>query len=106
MSRYLKEVHRCVMPRIKPDQNLGTVWECDCKSRWVVSLSHYDGQHQWSRLEHWKFNEAEDRLLTQEEIMEYLSNLAKSSPSPYRVVEEKKFPFWRKVTWRFRRNKW
>ena len=70
MSRYIKEVHKCETPEILPSQNHGTVWECDCKLRWVISLSHYTGNFVWSHLEKWKFNEAEDRLLTQEEILD------------------------------------
>lgn len=100
MSRYIQEVHKCEIPEILHSQNLGTVWECDCKLRWVIVLSHYNGDFGWSRLEHWKFNEAEDRLLTHEEIRDYLLNLAKSSPSPY--AQAIKPTLWEKLTWRFR----
>lgn len=101
MSRYIKEVHRCVTPEILPSQNLGTVWECDCKTRWVIVPSHYNGNYGWARLEHWKFNEEEDRLLTPEEQMEYIRKLAKSSPSPYAQLI--KPTLWERLTWRFRR---
>lgn len=101
MSRYIKEVHRCETPEILPSQNLGTVWECDCKLRYVISLAHYTGNFGWSRLEPWKFNEAEDCLLTGEEQMEYLRNLATSSPSPYAQLI--KPTIWERLTWRFRR---
>jgi hypothetical protein len=102
MSRYIKEVHRCEQPEILPRQNLGTVWECDCKRRYVISASYYDGSSRWSPLEKWKFNEAEDRLLTEEEVRDYIMNLAKNSPSPY-VSVSKKPSLWARLTWRFRK---
>lgn len=101
MSRYITEVHRCEQPEILPSQNVGTVWECDCKRRFVISVSYYDGSSRWSPLPEWKFNEAEDRLLTGDEQMEYLRNLATSSPSPYAQLI--KPTLWERLTWRFRR---
>lgn len=98
MSRYLKEVHRCETPEILPSQNLGTVWECDCKLRYVISLAHYTGNFGWSHLEKWKFNEAEDRLLTQEEILDYLRS--QSEPMRYPIIKP---TLWERLTWRFRR---
>lgn len=97
MSRYIKEVHKCETPEILPSQNLGTVWECDCKLRWVIVLSHYNGDFGWSRLEKWKFNEAEDRLLTQEEILDYLRS--QSEPMRYPIIKP---TLWERLTWRFR----
>jgi hypothetical protein len=102
MSRYIKEVHRCERPEILPSQNLGTVWECDCKRRFVVVFSHHNGELGWSPLPEWKFNEAEDRLLTEEEVHDYLMTLAKSSVSPY-ATEAKKPSLRARLTWRFRR---
>lgn len=102
MSRYITEVHRCEQPEILPSQNVGTVWECDCKRRYVISVSYYDGSSRWSPLPDWKFNEAEDRLLTEEECHDYLMSLAKSSVSPY-AAEVKKLSLWTRLTWRFRR---
>lgn len=98
MSRYIKEVHKCETPEILPSHNLGTVWECDCKIRWVIVLSHYNGDFGWSRLEKWKFNESEDRLLTQEEILDYLRS--QSEPMPYPIIKP---TLWGRLTWRFRR---
>jgi hypothetical protein len=98
VSRYIKEVHKCETPEILPSQNLGTVWECNCKLRWVIVLSHYNGDFGWSRLEKWKFNEAEDRLLTHEEILDYLRS--HSDALPYRVIKP---TLWERLTWRFRR---
>jgi hypothetical protein len=94
MSRYIIEKHRCEKPEILPSQNFGTVWECDCKRRFVVAYSHHTSGYGWAPLEQWKFNEAEDRLLTWEEQREYITKQAMAFPKP---------TLWDRMTWRFRR---
>lgn len=94
MSRYIKEVHRCETPEILSNQNTGTVWECDCKLRYVISYvsgAYSSVEYGWSRLESWKFNEAEDRLLTPEEVLAYYRA---------RLIQPTR---WERFTWRFRR---
>ena len=40
MGKYLVEVHKCSTPKIREQDNEGTIWQCDCGIAFEV---HYSG---------------------------------------------------------------
>ncbi len=38
-GKYLKEVHACTKPERMPNQNIGTIWQCDCGE--IYELGYY-----------------------------------------------------------------
>jgi hypothetical protein len=57
--------HRCVMPEIKENMGIRTVWQCECGLRYWINCSNFVDRF-WNPM-HEDWNELENRMKTREE---------------------------------------